>query len=295
MKIRSFIFLIVFAISVPAGFCAPTVSGTLSKQTAKLDETVSLSFVFDGVSGKTLKPPETVPVKGLDITYTSINSSYYYSSTSSSESATVVYSIVPTAPGTFEIPSLTFIAGDSKIVSEPLKLTVLNESNPPPALADPKTAFARLILPTRIGIVGQPLLMALRVSWDSSINNLQFLSQNGFPQLKEDGFNVSKPQGISGGSATYNGRNYIERTFLYFITPSRPGKLVISPAVVDCGVQKLAQNTDPLFTETLGSNPLRPIDNTPDLKNGQHIRIISDKKEIEVIAPPGLPSLTTAP
>ena len=215
----------------------PSITATLSSNTASIGETVELQIVVSGAE-QTAAPP--IQVAGLNIQYVGASTSVQIINFNVSRSVTHTYTVLPQRPGTFTIPALVLDVAGKKVSTRPLTLTVTGQAAPQgqpqpapgqqqqsaqaaPAQTGGKLAFAEWVIPKTTLYVGEAVPAQLRLYVDSQVRwDLQQM-----PSASGDGFVLQKFPQPRKETVQREGRNYDLLIFKTALIPAKSGKLTV--------------------------------------------------------------------
>ncbi len=236
-------FCLVRAAAAPVSFTA-----SLDRDTITLGENATLVLTLQGSSDDQPGPPPIPAIPGLNVGYAGPMTQISMVNGDTTYSITHNYRVTPTQVGQFTIPALTVVAGGARLTTQPLRLTVLKPSGPPPeAIASgSEPAFLRLVVPKQQFYLGEPMQAEIQVYARQGVG-LSGIDRTSFPA---EGFNVSQ-QMIPGakrnvriGSAVYQ-----LLPVLFTVTPVKTGAMTLGPATFNAVLELPSQGRqrDPFF------------------------------------------------
>jgi len=204
---------------------------SLDRNIITLGETATLTMTFEGDSPDVLPAVPSVPnLRILDQGINSVQESIQFSGgqTVRISHRSHPFSVVPSQPGEFTIPTISTTINGQVFNSQPLKLTVLKE-NAPAATAAPQTAFLKLAVPKNEVYVGELLPI-----------ELQIYAQEGklseMPAFKSEGFTIGKFTRPDQSQTVYNGQRYYLVRFKTYVIPAKTGNFDLGPATAGISV-----------------------------------------------------------
>jgi hypothetical protein len=207
---------------------APSLTASLDREIVPLGETVTLTLTFQDVSPQ--GAPNLPPLP--NITVASVGNSTEMSIFNGQRTTkyTYTYTLNPTAVGEVTIPQLQVLAGGQLLISQPLKLKVV-QTDPNAAAAAAQTAFLKLQIGKTDLYVGEALPVEI-------ILYVQEGRDANMPQLEGQGFTVGK---ITQGPQTrtqMGNQIFNVVPFRTYVAPARAGQLKLGPASMALTVPK---------------------------------------------------------
>jgi hypothetical protein len=214
---------------------SPNVTAVLSNSEADVGEAVQLEIRVTG--GRNADVPEQIAVDGLEIQRTGTSQQYEMNNFKVTSSVTYNYTVLPTKPGNFVIPSQMIRVEGKTLRTPELTLNVTDSSGGAAARrnanASPDTqrpsangiAFAELIVPKKSAYVGEMVPVQIRLGFDPRAQP-QLLEG---PEITGQGFTSQKLQQPGQRLETINGRTYMIVSFKTAIAAARSGKFEIGP------------------------------------------------------------------
>ena len=214
---------------------SPSVTAVLSNSEADVGESVELEIRIMG--GRAAEVPEQIAVDGLEIQRTGTSQQFEMNNLKVTSSVTYNYTVLPTKPGTFVIPSQTIRVETETLRTPELTLHVSDSSSSTTARGNPNTgrdtqrpvatgiAFAELIVPKKSAYVGEMVPVQIRLGFDPR-SQPQLLDG---PVITGQGFTSQKLQQAGQRRETINGRPYLVVSFKTAIAAARSGKFEIGP------------------------------------------------------------------
>jgi len=202
---------------------APQFQTSLDKDTVSVGESIILSMTFIG--GSPERPP-TVPVLGGIRLGESVEAGQEVSIINGEVTSAVVYrrELVPSRPGDFTIPALTADVNGTRLVSEPLKLKVVQGT---------ELALIRIVPSTTNVYLGQ----AIPVDVDCYIAGPMDRQKTTLPQFANDNFIIGEMPGSPAQSRSRQGNTmYNVLNFRVPVTPTRTGLQRLGPATWNTAV-----------------------------------------------------------
>lgn len=242
-------FCLVRAAAAPVSFTA-----SLDRDTITLGENATLVLTLQGSSDDQPGPPPIPAIPGLNVGYAGPMTQISMVNGDTTYSITHNYRVTPTQVGQFTIPALTVVAGGARLTTQPLRLTVLKPSGPPPeAIASgSEPAFLRLVVPKQQFYLGEPMQAEIQVYARQGVG-LSGIDRTSFPA---EGFNVSQ-QMIPGakrnvriGSAVYQ-----LLPVLFTVTPVKTGAMTLGPATFNAVLSSPRRAASGTLSSSIGASP----------------------------------------
>ena len=214
-------------LALPSALRAASFTASLDRDTITMGESATLTLTFEGGSPKAMPMPPSLPTLRIqDAGVDSRNVSIVNGQVSSTSSHT--FSVTPLQMGTFLIPAMSVDIGGQTCNSEPVKLTVVQSTTPPPS---PKTAFLKLAVPKNQVYIGEVLPVEIY---------LYFQAVQGveMPHFKEEGFTLGKMLQPTQSTAAVNGQQYNVAILKTYVIPVKVGQLDLGPATMTMNVPK---------------------------------------------------------
>ncbi len=260
---------------------AASFTASLDRDTITLGEQAALSLTFEGGQSKNVPTPS---VPGLQIVQTGTAQNMSFINGAMSSTVTVNFSVTAQRAGEFTIPVLTADVNGERLVSEPLKLTVVKPEAPSANAVNTgnEIAFLKLSLPAKKIYVGQNLTAQLQVFLRDDVENY---GQPQFTGTPMEGFTLGKNVGGQRQQTQIGNHVYTVIPITLALTAVKSGPLTLGPftANMTVVVGSPNQNGDPfrqffnqgerrdlsLATETIHAEALPlPAQNRPANFNG---------------------------
>jgi hypothetical protein len=215
---------------------SPDVTAVLSDSEVEVGESVQLEIRVTG-GGRDAGVPEQITVDGLEIQRTGTSQQYEMNNFKVTSSITYNYTVLPTKPGTFVIPSQTIRIEGKTLRTPELTLHAIDSSGAATARGnssasrDPQRSsttgivFAELIVPKKSAYVGEVVPVQIRLGFDPRTQP-QLLEG---PEITGQGFTSQKLQQPGQRRETINGRPYLVVSFKTAIAAAHSGKFEIGP------------------------------------------------------------------
>lgn len=190
-----------------------------------------VSFLLKNAKVKKLDPPS---FNGLQAQGPNIGQSFSYINGQSSSNESYSYYLVANKPGTYKIGAAKVITNKGQTLkSQPITVKVVKKSETENAeLAD--KVFLRTELSTTDAVVGEQVTVDIRVYTQVGIEQTELIKEPAF----EDMFShylrsfADKPKIV-----VVNGQQYYTQVLRRIVVfPSKPGTIVVEPAIVDIGI-----------------------------------------------------------
>lgn len=261
--------LFILAMLLPLALRGQEVEAGLSESRARVGEPVQLMVTVRGARGADV--PETIAVKGLQITLAGRSTQFEMRNFKMSSTLTYTYLVVPETEGEFTIPPLDVKVGDKSFRTPPMKLAVsgsrgmpsqqmpqmpqvpglpqrqpMPADEPPPSFEDGNPFFAELILSKKKAFVGEVVPVEIRFYFDSRIGG----QVGERPSFGGEGFTVQKFTNPVKRDQIVNEKDYTVFSFQSAITAVKTGTLEIPEASLDARLQlpgKTPQGFDSFF------------------------------------------------
>jgi tetratricopeptide (TPR) repeat protein len=202
----------------------PEFQVALDRDTISAGETAILIMTVTG--GTPANPPIVPPLAGIRLG--SMGRSDEMSVIDSEVTSKTVFTreLFPNRPGEFTIPALAVDVNGRRLVSQPLKLKVI-EGNLPQANGAPETAFVRILPSTTNVYIGQ----AIPVDVECYVVDPVDWRRTTLPQITGDNFIIGNLPNNPGQSHRRQGTmNYNLLNFRVPVTPTRTGPQRLGPA-----------------------------------------------------------------
>lgn len=210
---------------------AQSVTATVSHRTAAVGDMVQYHIQVTDDGSSDVEPPD-ISVDGLDIRYagpsTSRRMEFVNGRFSQSNTTTLVYQIVPSAPGAYTIPAVTLNVAGQPLRTQPLAFKVEKSTG---AVSDGQNgtiAFAEIDPFKRELYVGEIVPVEINFYLDARVQ----AELEQMPELTGEGYTKGKADEPRQQQARKDGKDWKVVTFRTLITPSKAGALTLGPANV---------------------------------------------------------------
>ncbi len=242
--------LLAMLLPLCAALAEPTVSGTLSTNTASVGEVVQFEVRVD--DGSPRRAPNVPVIDGLEIHEAGGSSGVAGSTTRGlSFYASYLYAVVPKRDGKFTIPAIEINVGGKVLKTLPATLMVA----PGEVIKEAgEFAFAKILLPKKSLCVGEVAPLEIRLYLDASAR----WDPNLSPAINGDGFTTRPGWKGARRELQIEGKTYILISLNTVITPGKAGKITIGPLPLKLVVSKVARGR-PRFGLGMGFEPAEEI------------------------------------
>jgi hypothetical protein len=228
---------------------AATFTASLDHDTISLGESATLSLTFDGGSPKNVPLPPDVP--GLQISYVGPSSQFSFINGQTSSTVTHHFTVTPQQTGEFTIPALAANVDGQPLRSQPVTLTVLKASAPPPAAINSgsQIAFMKLSLPDKEIYAGEVVTAEMDVYLRDDVQNF---SNPQLTSTPASGFTVGKVVPGSARRAQIGNRVYTVFPIYVALTALQSGDLSVGPFTLNATLlvpSSNQQSNDPFFEQ----------------------------------------------
>ena len=257
---------------------AITLSASLERETVTLGESVRLSVTFEG--GQPQGTPSIPTIANLQIVYNGPSSQFSFVNGETTSSITHNYTVTPRQPGNYAIPALTVDVGGQKLTTQPLALTVLKPSAPPPdaAASGTQLAFLRIQLPKTNIYFGEILMGEYQLYLRDGVINV---NQFQFTSTPTEGLSVGKFVEGQRRRTQIGSVGYTVVPLYFVLTPVKTGPLSIGPVTANVVVELPSSGNrrrDPLFDAFFHSNERRQVVLATDTVNLQCLPLPEQNK-----------------
>jgi hypothetical protein len=222
---RLLLLLVTLFLPIRLHAAAASFSVSLDRDTVVLGETATLTLSFQGEAPQGI--PQLPQIPGIQIapdmssgTSTTIingvvNTTHSYSVT-----------VLPQQPGEFVIPAMSADVGGKRVMSQPVRLKVLNaQTAAQPGQGESRLAFLSLLLPKSELYVGEVCMAELRIFLRGDV---QRITDSQLPSLGE-GFTLSQYQQGQAFQTRVGNVPFQVIPLRFALTPNRPGTLTLGP------------------------------------------------------------------
>lgn len=223
---------------------AATFTATLDRDTVAIGENATLTLKFEGGQPKDMPSLPNIPnlqiaAQGSFKNFTLINGA-------GSSSYTYTYSVTPTQPGDYTIPTLGAIVDGKVLTSTPLKLKAAKQANA--ENSGDQLAFLKLFVPKKEVFLGEVCGVQLQLyirdgvaNGDGILQSFEQLANNSSP-LKVEGCNVLKTGYAQRRQVQIGNGIYHVATLVTAISPLRTGTITIDSINATLSLQLPAPN-----------------------------------------------------
>ena len=226
---------------VPRPARAATFTASLDRDTITFGESVSLSLHFDG--GGPDSPPAVPNIPEVDVNYLGPSTQITMINGQTSSSVTYNFNLRPRKAGEFTVPALAVKVGLATLTSQPLKLTALKPSAPPPDAIKTGTqiAFLKLVIPRKEIYLGDTMVAELQLFLSERVLNIH---QFQFTAMPAEGFTLSKVQEDQSGQRRVQIGSAVYRMvrLLFTVRPIKTGTFTIGPVTASAIIQVPSRN-----------------------------------------------------
>ncbi len=217
---------------------SPQITAVLSSSETSVGQTVQMQIRLTGARG--VRPPEEIPVDGLNIHYVGDASESQINLDSSGLHATTTltytYTILPEKAGTFTIPPQTIQAGSASLRTPELTLHVSDNGGTsaarqpqsrsrPQNIDDRNVGFLELVVPKRNAYVGEVIPVEIRLGVREQV---EFTGED-IPDLNIQGVTIQRSQKVERRLERIGGIAYRTITVKAAISAIHAGTLELPP------------------------------------------------------------------
>lgn len=212
------------------------VSAQVDSNVVALGSPFQLTVIISGA--KKVEPVQLGTIEGFDADYMGPSQRISIVNGQYSSSVSLLYSLLPTKVGKFEIPALDVKVENQTLKTSPIPIEVVdqtaglpNQGNQPPAVDLSDKIFLELQVPKTDLIISQkvPVKILLFVT-GVNISDVQY------PQLDTTGFKLSDYGRPSQYQQVINGIQYNIVEFDAALYPTRAGEIPLGPAALECNL-----------------------------------------------------------
>jgi len=221
--------LLLLVACFPSRLVAASFTATLDRETVTVGESATLSLKFEG--GDPRQMPSLPPIANLHVASggSSRNISIVNGQYSSSISQT--FTLTPTQPGDYAIPSLQAQIGGQLLATPPLKLTAVKASASASGNTGDQLAFFKLFIPRKEVYVGEVVGVEFQVYIREGVANAENILQNfdayaGCP-VKAEGVSILKTAHAQRRRTRVGNAIYNVATLVTSLSPLKTGPLTI--------------------------------------------------------------------
>jgi hypothetical protein len=224
---------------LPFDLRAATFTATLDRDTVTVGESATLSLKFEGGDPRSIPSPPAIP--HLEIVPGSSGRNISIINGQMSSIVSQDFSLTPTQPGDYPIPSLQAEVGGQILRSRPLMLKAVKA---PPSATNPsgeQLAFFRLVVPKLQVYIGEVIPVEFQVYIRDGVANAENILQNfdaysGCP-IKAEGVSVLKTAHARRGHARAGNAGYAVATLVTALSPVKAGPLTLGSMDVTLPLQ----------------------------------------------------------
>ncbi len=222
----------VFAVSAPVSAADVAVRAVVDRNVIDPSETVNLSVIITGQGGEV----DLSAIKDFRILSRGSSTSLQIVNMKMTKESRYTYGLMPLREGTLTIPPLTVTAGNTRVTTEPITITVRpggaearGNSGAPGRLPSPggtREAFVSAKVSNSSPWVGQP------VTYTFTFARRVQIADARFEKPSFEGFSAGEEADEKNYRKVIGGLEYEVTELRYRLLPLRPGKRTIEPAVL---------------------------------------------------------------
>ncbi|MDB6041036.1 MAG: hypothetical protein JWM99_4877 [Verrucomicrobiales bacterium] len=209
---------LVLALLVPGALYAATATASLDRTTAMAGEPIGLNIAYEG--GRPRAVPPIPRIAGLQVQYLGSEISAGFNNNGSFSQFILKFQITAAREGVYAIPSIQSVVDGVAVATQPLTLTISKNAQ---IDALNNFAFVKLNIPRKEVYLGELIPI-----------EIQLYIINGevpeMPELKNDGFVISKTAKPTQTRTQLNGQIYNVVTVPMSVSAAKAGALRIGPA-----------------------------------------------------------------
>ena len=223
----------------PSILLAASFTATLDRETITVGESAILSLKFEGGEPRQMPAPPAIANLQIVGEGSSRNISILNGQVSSTVSQN--FTLTPTQPGDFTIPSLRAEVGGQILTTPALKLKAVKASAAAGGATGEQLAFFKLFVPKKEVYVGEVFAIEFQVHIREGVANAENILQNfdayaGCP-LKAEGVSILKTAHAQRRRGRVGNANYSVATLVTSLSPVKTGTLNIGSMDVNLTLQ----------------------------------------------------------
>ena len=223
----------------PSLLAAASFTATLDRETITVGESAVLTLKFEGGEPRQIPAPPALANLQVENGGNSRNISIVNGQFSSTISQ--IYTLTPTQPGDYVIPSLRAEIGGQMLATTPLKLKAVKATPQAGGATGDQLAFFKLFIPKKELYIGEVLGVEFQIYIRDGVANgenilQQFDAYSGCP-IKAEGFSVLKTAHAQRRRARVGNGNYSVATLVTSLSPIKTGTLSIGSMDVNLTLQ----------------------------------------------------------
>jgi hypothetical protein len=224
---------------IPARLLAASFTATLDRETITVGESATLSLKFEG--GEPNQMPSPPPIANLHVESGGRSKNISIVNGQYSSSISQTFTLTPTQPGDYTIPSLQAQVGGQLLTTPPLKLKAVKASASASGNTGDQLAFFKLFVPRKEVYVGEVVGVEFQVYIREGVANAenilqQFDAYGGCP-VKAEGVSILKTAHAQRRRTRVGNGIYNVATLVTSLSPLKTGPLTIGSMDVNLTLQ----------------------------------------------------------
>lgn len=221
-------------------------NATLDHDTVRLGESAILSLTFQG--GTPNEIPRLPDIPNLRISYIGQSSQFSFVNGVMTSTVSYNFALRPTQPGEFEIPALKATINGKTVTSAPVKLRVLNPTEPSTEAVESgeQVAFLKVVLPKQQAYVGEVIVAELQFYVRAGT---QLAAPPQLTALNTDGLTIGKIAEARQRQAQFGNSLYVVLPYHVALTVVKAGRVSLGPVTANVIIQQPSsrRQRDPFF------------------------------------------------
>jgi len=237
------VFLLFLLLILPSAGVSAQVKAVVDKTRVTGNGTVRFTVTVSGDKGLV----DTGPIKDFNVHPRGTSTSIRVVNGKMDREVIYNYLLVPLRPGKLTIPSLTVMAGKKKYHTGKITVDVLQDTG---AAVENKDVFVKALISNKTPYEGQQIIFTF-----SLYNAVRVVNEKIRVSPDFKGFTAKQIENVKPYNTVISGREYFVRELKYILIPLSPGKTIIKPIVLDCGIVRSGRKRGKSTFNSLFNDP----------------------------------------